>query len=62
MPVVSMTVVGFAGVLVLAVKRLMISPDEVRDRLEQCRQQGTHDSQSLVDSMVARAETIWRQS
>ncbi len=57
-----LTVVGFAGVLVLAVKRLLISPDEVRVRLEQCRQQGTHYSQALVDSMVACAETIWRQT
>lgn len=37
-----LTISGFAGVLLLAVEAGLVTPDEVKERLERCRQQGTH--------------------
>lgn len=53
-----LTVIGFGGVLLLAVDRGMMSPDELRDRLEHCRQLGTHYGPSLVQSLFDQATKL----
>jgi predicted nucleic acid-binding protein len=44
-----LNVIGFAGVLVLAADKGLITPDDVRQRLQYCRQQGTHYSTALIE-------------
>ena len=59
---VGLSVTGFPGVLLEAVRAGRISPDEMRDRLDQCRQQGTHYSESLIQFVVQQAIGLTRSS
>lgn len=42
------SVTGFAGVLLIAVEEGLLTPEQVRERLELCRQHGTHYGASLI--------------
>lgn len=44
-------ITGFIGILLLACGEKDLTPDEMRQSLETCRQQGTHYSQTLIDDV-----------
>ncbi len=44
-------ITGFIGMLLLACEERVLTPNEMRDLLETCRQQGTHYSQTLIDDV-----------
>ncbi|MEK7250299.1 MAG: hypothetical protein AAB209_07755, partial [Bacteroidota bacterium] len=47
---------GFPGVLLAASNIGLITPDDVKRRLEICREQGTHYSKSLIRDVYALAQ------
>lgn len=49
-------IAGFAGALVIAAKKGLVSADQVRARLEKCRQLGTHYSSALIEQMTEAAK------
>lgn len=51
-----LTISGFAGVLLLAVDEGLLTADDVRERLEQCRQQGTHYSVAFIERVYQAAK------
>ena len=51
---------GFPGVLLLATQAGLISPEELRLRLESCRAQGTHYGISLIQQVFEMAQRNWR--
>jgi predicted nucleic acid-binding protein len=52
---IGLNVFGFVGVLIDAAQRGLITPEEVRQVLETCRQKGTHYSDRLIEFAVRRA-------
>ena len=50
-------ITGFPGVLLLAVQDGMITPADLVDRLEKCRQQGTHYSTELIQRVYEIARS-----
>lgn len=56
-----LVITGFPGVLLLAVEQGQLKPDDVRRRLENCRQQGTHYGIKFIQSVCAEAQSRWRQ-
>lgn len=46
---------GFPGVLLLGVQTGLLTPEELRDRLEQCQAQGTHYSSSFIEQVYEMA-------
>ncbi len=46
---------GFPGVLLLAVQGGLISAENLRDRLERCREQGTHYARDLIEQVYDMA-------
>src|SRR3989304_615933 len=55
---VGLIISGFAGVLLVAVERGLISAGDLKTRLELCRQQGTHYSSSLIEQVYQAAQEI----
>ena len=53
---VGVKISGFAGVLLLAVSEGLLSPEDVRDRLLLCQQQGTHYSDVFIDQIYRAAK------
>jgi len=51
---------GFPGVLLLAVRGGLMSAEELRVRLEECRAQGTHYGASFVQEVYRMAKREWR--
>ncbi len=51
-----LTISGFAGVLLLAVEAGLLTPKELRERLEHCRKLGTHYSTSFSESIFQLAQ------
>jgi len=47
---------GFPGTLLLAVQAGLIAPSDLKQRLEQCRQQGTHYSVRFIQQVYAMAQ------
>lgn len=47
---------GFAGILLLAVEEELITADEVKERLERCRRQGTHYSAEFIERVYQAAK------
>ncbi|MGH7454242.1 MAG: hypothetical protein ACRENG_23005 [bacterium] len=47
---------GFPGVLLLAVHSGLISPEELKERLETCRQKGTHYATIFIQKVYAMAK------
>ncbi len=54
-------IVGFPGILLMAARSKVISPDELKSRLERCRDQGTYYGQQLIEDVYQMAQTVWRQ-
>ena len=55
-------IVGFPGILLMAARSKVINPDELKSRLESCRDQGTYYGQQLIEDVYQMAQTVWRQS
>lgn len=53
---------GFPGALLLAVRGGLITPEDLKARLEQCRRQGTHYGAHFIQSVVEMAKTGRRQT
>jgi len=51
-----LTISGFPGVLLLAVDEGLLTADEVKERLEHCRQQGTHYSIAFIEQVYQAAK------
>lgn len=47
-------IIGFAGVLIRACQRELISPDAVRATLMRCQEQGTHYSNTFITEVYQR--------
>jgi predicted nucleic acid-binding protein len=47
---------GFPGVLLLAAQNAIISPEELKARLERCRQQGTYYGKTFIDQVYEMAK------
>ncbi|WP_423223610.1 hypothetical protein [Candidatus Amarolinea aalborgensis] len=52
---------GFPGVLLLAVQAGLITAEELRRRLEQCRQKGTHYGATFIQQVFDMARQSSRQ-
>ena len=55
-------IVGFPGILLMATRSKAINPDDLKSRLESCRDQGTYYGQQLIEDVYQMAQTVWRQS
>jgi predicted nucleic acid-binding protein len=55
---ISLNVAGFAGLLLRAVPRGLLTADQVRQRLEICRTQGTHYGERLIEEICRIAQTM----
>ncbi len=53
---IGLRISGFAGVLLLAVDESLLTADEVKARLEDCRQQGTHYSPAFIERIYQAAK------
>jgi predicted nucleic acid-binding protein len=53
---IGLDISGFAGVLLLAVEEGLLSAEEVRERLERCRREGTHYSAAFIDQIYQAAK------
>ena len=51
-----LTISGFAGVLLVAVQEGLLTASELKERLEVCRQQGTHYSEAFVEQVYLAAK------
>lgn len=47
-------IVGFPGVLIRACKQGLMTPEEVRDVLQECQRQGTHYSIQFIEEIYDR--------
>lgn len=53
-----LTVSGFAGALLVAVEAGLVNSAQVKNRLERCRQLGTHYSHELIERVYRAAKEI----
>lgn len=53
-------ITGFIGILLLACEDRALTPGEMRNLLEMCRQQGTHYSQTLIDDVCKLCGELWQ--
>ena len=51
-----LTLSGFAGVLLVAVQEGLLTADELKERLETCRRQGTHYSVLFIEQVYLAAK------
>ncbi len=49
---------GFPGLLILAAELKLLGPEHVREMLQQCREQGTHYSEKLIEFAYRKAEEV----
>lgn len=49
---------GFIGVLLLACEEQVLTPDEMRRLLNECRRQGTHYGSALIDNVCSLCERL----
>lgn len=47
-------IIGFPGILIRACQQGIMSPDDVKSALDECRKQGTHYSSKLIDEIFNR--------
>lgn len=47
-------IVGFPGILIRACKQGLMTPEEVRDALQECKRQGTHYSIQFIEEIYDR--------
>ena len=52
----NLSISGFAGVLLLGVDEGLLPADAVKERLERCRQQGTHYSTAFIERIYQKAK------
>ncbi len=57
---IGLEIVGFPGVLLMGCKAKLITPNEIKLRLQECRQQGTYYGESLIESVYQKALTVRR--
>ena len=55
-------VTRFPGILLMATRTKVLSPENLKSRLESCRDQGTYYGQQLIEDVYQMAQTVWRQS
>jgi predicted nucleic acid-binding protein len=55
-------IIGFPGILLMATRSKVINPDDLKSRLESCRDQGTYYGPQLIEDVYQMAQTVWRQS
>ena len=53
---IRLTLSGFAGVLLAAVREGILTADELQNRLEICRRQGTHYSEAFIRQIYLAAK------
>ena len=53
-------VTGFPGILLLATRTKVLNPEDLKSRLESCRDQGTYYGQPLIEDVYQMAQTVWR--
>jgi predicted nucleic acid-binding protein len=53
---IGLTISGFAGVLLLAVEEGLLTAEELHERLESCRRQGTHYSKAFIEQIYLKAK------
>lgn len=53
---IGLTLSGFAGVLLVAVQKGLLTADELKERLETCQWQGTHCSESFIEQVYLAAK------
>jgi len=51
-------VTGFPGLLILAAQLRLLEPEHVREMLQQCREQGTHYSEKLIEFAHKKAKEV----
>jgi len=56
-----LVITGFPGVLLSAVEFGLITPDDLKQRLERCRRQGTHYAERFIQSVYHEAQSRWSQ-
>ena len=52
-----LTISGYPGVLLLAVQGGLISATDLKERLERCREQGTHYRQDFIEQVYDMARS-----
>ena len=53
-------VTGFPGILLMAMRTKVLNPEDLKSRLESCRDQGTDYGQQLIADVYQMAQTVWR--
>lgn len=51
-----LTLSGFAGVLLVAVREGLLTAEELKRRLETCQRQGTHYSEAFIEQVYLAAK------
>ena len=54
-------IAGFPGILLKATRSKVLNPEELKSRLESCRDQGTYYGQQLNEDVYQMAQIVWRQ-
>lgn len=44
----------------MATRTKVLSPEDLKSRLESCRDQGTYYGQQLIEDVYQMAQTVWR--
>ena len=57
----ALVMTGFPGALLSAVEFGLITPDDLKQRLERCRRQGTHYGEKFIQSIHHEAQVRWNQ-
>ena len=53
---IGLTISGFAGVLLLAAEQGLMTADDLKQRLERCRQLGTHYGSEFIEQLYRAAQ------
>ena len=53
-------VTGFPGILLMATRTKVLTPEDLKSLLESCRDQGTYYGQQLIEDVYRMAQTLWR--
>lgn len=56
-----LAITGFPGALLSAVESGLTTPDDLRQRLQRCRRDGTHYSERLIQSVYRESQRRWSQ-
>lgn len=53
-----LTISGFAGILLMAVDRDLLTPEQLREKLELCKRSGTHYGDKLIEHTYQLAKRL----